>query len=130
MPGKLFVSLALAGLLGGCSLNVESTGAIHYFAEADLASATPDCAKTPEDNWKVETFDSGNLEHTFVGPLGLICARDGIGALVKAYRSESNKTSTHRLVEGTTFGVIPRVRFEVRDAQARWSSPDGLGSEG
>jgi hypothetical protein len=119
---KIATLIALVVPLNACSFSFETESrAEFYFAETDPVSAAPECAKATERNWFVETFASENLEHTYVGPIGLICARDGNGKLVKAYRHQSNRTSTHRLVRATNFWVIPWRRFEQRDQKGEWS---------
>lgn len=99
-------------LLAGCSVQAESIQLIEFFAEADLASNAARCDIKPESDWAVNTFTFEDLEHTAIRPQGVICARDNQGKVVKVYLTESNRTSTHRLVEGTTYGVFPMQRFE------------------
>ena len=100
-------------LLAGCDYILIEKGpnGISYFVrgkDTDLAKCPPQV----EDNWYQAEFTHDGLDHTFVSPLGLICAKDAQGRYVRAYVDASNKVATHKLEEGGSVNFIPVTVFK------------------
>jgi hypothetical protein len=107
------LSPVLAVTLSGCGVQIDHTsvGSESYFKAASATEIVNKCSQKTESNWYIVNFSYQNLDHKFISPLGVICARNSEGKLVSGYVDESHVTATHKIRLGRRWFVFPFSQF-------------------